>query len=366
MAEIFQTVLIITGIAGLLALLLTLAKQYVANYGECRIVINNDRELHVEGGNFLLSTLGGQGLFLPSACGGKGTCGLCKCKIVEGGGPVLPMELPFLTKEELEDSIRLSCQVKVRSDMKLIIPEELLSARKYTAVVEFIKDETPTIKLVRFRIADGQKIVFKPGQYIQLFAPPYPGSPEAVFRAYSLASSANEPDTAELIIGFVEGGLVSTYVHRHLSKGDTVTFNGPFGGFYLRDSDAEIILVAVGTGIAPIRSILFYLRDRQIQRKATFFYGARTENDLVCADEMYALEKTVPDFSFRPVLSRAGEDSGWTGDRGRVNDSVMKYVEGGGDKEAYLCGMPAMIQSVSEELVKKGIPLEKIYYDKFF
>lgn len=365
MAIIAQTVLIMTLISGFLALVLTLANLYIANYGECKIVINNDKEYVVDGGGSLLSALNEQELFLPSACGGKGTCGLCTCRILSGGGPVLPTETPFFTKEELEDNMRLSCQVKVKEDMQLKIPEDLLNAKKYEAVVEFIKDETRTIKLLRFKITDGQEIDFRAGQYVQLLAPPYPGNPENVYRAYSMASSAQEKDAIELIIGYVEEGLVTTYVHQHLAEGDEVSFNGPFGDFYLRDGDSEIIMVAIGTGIAPIRSILYQMRDEEIDRKTTFFFGARTQKDLVCGDEMYEFEKTIPNFHFRPVLSREPEDSGWEGDRGRVTDSIQKYIEEGVDQEAYMCGSPVMIESAVVELKNKKIPEEKIYYDEF-
>ena len=365
MVIIVQTVLIMSAIGGSLALILTLANIYIADYGECKIVINDDKEFVVDGGSTLLSTLNEQELFLPSACGGKGTCGLCTCKILEGGGPVLPTESPFFTKEELEDNMRLSCQVKVKADMVLSIPEDLLNAKKYEAVVEWIKDETSTIKLVRFKITDGQQIEFKAGQYVQLLAPPYPGNPESVFRAYSVASSAADKDFIELIIGFVEEGLVTTYVHQYLEKGDEVSFNGPFGDFYLRDTDAEIVLIAVGTGIAPIRSILFQLRDQNIERKTVLFYGARTENDLVCADEMVEFEKTIPNFSFKPILSRVGEDSDWDGDRGRVTDSIEKYIENAENKEAYMCGSPAMIKSALDKLKQKGFDDEQIFFDEF-
>lgn len=365
MAVIAQTVFIISAISGILALALTLANQYIANYGECKIVINGEKELVVDGGGTLLSILNEQELYLPSACGGKGTCGLCTCKILDGGGPILPTETPFFTKEELADNMRLSCQVKVKQDMQLSIPKDLLNAKKYEAKVEFIKDETKTIKLLRFKITDGQQIEFKAGQYVQLLAPPYPGNPESVYRAYSVASSALVKDSIELIIGYVEEGLVTTYVHQHLSKGDEVSFNGPFGDFYLRDTKAEIIMVAIGTGIAPIRSILYQLKDQQIQRKATFFFGARTQKDLVCAEEMYAFEKTIPHFKFRPVLSREPEGSGWEGDRGRVTDSIRKYIEEGVDQAAYMCGSPVMIESAVVELKKKKMPEEKIYFDEF-
>ncbi|HHX73780.1 MAG TPA: 2Fe-2S iron-sulfur cluster binding domain-containing protein [Firmicutes bacterium] len=365
MAAIVQTVLIITGITGFLALMLTLAKFYLATYGEVTITINDARELVVEGGGTLLSVLGGQGIFLPSACGGKGTCGLCKCKVIASGGPLLPTEAPFFTEEEQMDQMRLACQVRVKNDLKLIIPVELLTARSYEAVVEFIKDASPTAKHLRLRLSDGQKIKFKAGQYIQLTAPPYPGNPEAVFRAYSLASSPAEQEAIELIIGYKETGIVTVYVHKHLAVGDKVAFNGPFGDFYLRDSDAEIILVAAGTGIAPIRSILYQIRDEQIQRKTTLFFGARTEDDLICAGDMYEFEKTIHDFTYRPVLSRVGEDSAWQGDRGRVTDSIEKYLPDGDNKEAYLCGSPAMVQSSLAALLKKGFKEDRIFFDKF-
>ena len=365
MTEIIRTALIITAISGSLALLLTLANQTIANYGECTITINKDKELTVEGGATLLNTLNEQELYLPSACGGKGTCGLCTCQILEGAGPVLPTETPFFTPEQLEDNMRLSCQVKVKSDMKLMIPEDLLTAKKYQAVVESIHDETPTIKRIRFRITDGQTIEFKAGQYVQLLAPPYPGNPESVFRAYSIASSPSEQDAIELIIGYVEEGLVTTYVHQHLEVGDEVSFNGPFGDFYLRNSDDEIIFIAVGTGVAPIRSILFQMQEEGIQRPATFYFGARTEKDLVCADEMKTFQEAMPHFTYKPVLSRVGEESDWTGDKGRVTDSIEKYLTDVEDKEAYMCGSPVMIQSAMEKLKEKGCPKDKIFFDDF-
>ncbi len=366
MTQIIITIGIMSGISGTLALMLTLANQYIANYGECTITINKDKEFVVEGGSTLLNTLNEQELFLPSACGGKGTCGLCKCGINEGAGPVLPTETSFLTEEDMENNIRLSCQVKVKSDMQLSIPEDLLNAKKYEAVVDSIKELTDTIRFLRIRITDGQEIDFIPGQYVQLLAPPYPGNPEEVFRAYSLASSASDKENIELIIGYVEEGLVTTYVHQFLDEGDEVSFNGPFGDFYIQtDSDAEIILIAVGTGLAPIRSILYQIKEEGIDRKTTFFFGAKTEKDLVLADEMREFEKTLPNFSYKPILSRVSDDDPWEGDRGRVTDSIEKYLEDAENKEAYLCGSPVMIESAIEKLKEKGFTDDVIFYDDF-
>lgn len=366
MTQIIITVGIMSCISGTLALLLTLANQYIANYGQCSITINNEKEFIVEGGSTLLSTLNEQELFLPSACGGKGTCGLCKCSVNHGAGPVLPTETSFLTEEDKKHNVRLSCQVKVKSNMDLSIPEDLLTAKKYEAVVDTIKELTNTIRFLRIRITDGQEINFKPGQYVQLLAPPYPGNPEEVFRAYSLASSASNKENIELIIGYVEEGLVTTYVHQFLSENDKISFNGPFGDFYLKkDSNAEIILIAVGTGLAPIRSILYQLKEEGIQRKTTFFFGAKTEKDLILADEMQAFEKSIPNFSYKPVLSRLSDDDPWTGDRGRVTDSIEKYLHDAKNKEVYLCGSPVMIDSAVKKLKEKGLTDDVIFYDEF-
>lgn len=365
MNNILITVAIMTGIAAILSLLLTFANAYIADYGEKKIIINKDKEFTVDGGNTLLSSLIENEIFLPSACGGKGSCGYCKCKVSQGAGPVLPTELSYLTEEDLKNSVRLTCQVKVKEDMEIEIPEDLFNVRKYEAVVEVAKDLTPTIRFLRLKITDGQQISFKAGQYIQLLAPPYPGNPEEVYRAYSVASSTVDQDSIDLIIGYVPEGIVTTYVHKHLSEEDEISFNGPYGDFYLNDSNQEAILVAVGTGMAPIRSILYEMLHKRIDRKTIFFFGARTREDLFMLDEMEMLEKTLPRFKFIPVLSRPTEEDRWEGEKGRVTDMIQKYLEERDDREAYLCGSAPMIESTVKALIKKGFKEEAIYYDKF-
>ncbi|SET62105.1 Na+-transporting NADH:ubiquinone oxidoreductase subunit F [Natronincola peptidivorans] len=365
MSTILITVLIITGIATLLAFLLTFADAYIADYGECKIIVNKDEELVVEGGSSLLSSLTEHDIYLPSACGGKGSCGYCKCKINEGAGPVLPTELSYLTEEDVENNIRLTCQVKVKEDMYIEIPEDLLHAKKYTAVVETAKDLTPNIRFLKLKITDGQEIEFLAGQYVQLLAPPYPGNPDEVYRAYSIASSTTETNSIDLIIGYVPDGIVTTYVHKHLSEGDEVSFNGPFGDFYLNDSDKDAVLVAVSTGMAPIRSILYEMLHKEIDRNTVFYFGARTREDLFMLDEMEMFEESLPRFKFVPVLSRATEEDQWEGEEGRVTDLIEKYLEEGENKEAYLCGGAPMIKSTIEALVEKGFKEEMIYFDEF-
>lgn len=365
MHMILLTTAIVTGFTGLLAVLLTLADRTIANYGEKKFVINDDKEYIVKGGSSLLSALIGEKIFIPSACGGKGTCGYCKVKVLEGGGPVLPTELPWLSKEELDGNIRLSCQVKIKEDMKIYIPEELFNVREYEATVEILEDMTPEIKKVRLRLNEGEEINFKPGQYIQLKVPAYEGNDEEVFRAYSIASSPEEKNFIDLYIGYT-GGIATTYVHKFLKKGDRVYINGPYGDFYYHDNrDKEMVLVAVGTGIAPILSILRYMADNRIDRKATFYFGAKTPNDLFELELIHSFEESIPGFKFIPTLSRVKEEHNWTGERGRVNVQLEKYIDNGEGKEAYLCGSPAMIDTVVEILKKKGFTDDAIFYDRF-
>ncbi len=367
MTTILTTILIITGITTTLAILITFANAFIADYGEKKIIINNDKELVVEGGQSILSALVTNEIFIPSACGGKGSCGYCKAKVTEGGGPVLATELSYLTEEDQENDIRLTCQVKVKDDIKMEIPEELFNVKQFQGRVEFSKDLTDKIKHLRIKITDGQEIDFKAGQYVQLLAPPYPGNAEEVFRAYSIASSPNKKDEIDLIIGYVEEGLVTTYVHEHLSEGDEVTFNGPFGDFFINeDSKSDMYLVAIGTGMAPLRSILHYMNEEGIERKVRYFFGARKPNDLFMVEEMKELEESLYDFKFIPVLSRA-EEGEWDGETGRVTDLVDKYLEEKEeqDSEAYLCGSAPMIDSTEKALIEKGLEQEKVYYDKF-
>lgn len=355
----------ITIITALFAVLLTIADRTIGNYGEVKLTINDDKEFIVEGGSSLLSTLTSEKIFIPSACGGKGTCGYCKVQILEGGGPVLATETPFMTPEELADNVRLSCQCKVKEDIRIQIPEELFNVKEFEASVEEIEDLTDTIKKLRFKLPEGEEFSFKPGQYVQLKAPLYDGNDEEVYRAYSIASSPTEKGYIELIIGFVPEGVATTYVHHHLNVGDKVTINGPFGDFYYQDTDREMVMVATGTGVAPILSLLNYMKTNNIKRKARFYFGAKTPKDLFMLDYFKELEETLYDFKFIPTLSRVKDDEEWQGEKGRVNNAIDKLLEDGENKEAYLCGNEPMIDSVVKSLTDKSLPEELIYYDKF-
>lgn len=347
------------------AILLTVADRTINNYGIVKLTINEEKDIDVKGGSSLLTTLIDEKIFIPSACGGKGTCGYCKVKVHDGGGPLLATERPFMSQKELGNDTRLSCQCKVKEDIKIEIPEELFNVKEFDVDVVEIEDLTDVIKRLRFKLPEGEEFNFKAGQYVQLKAPLYKGNDEEVYRAYSIASSPNLKGHFDLIIGYVPEGIATTYVHHHLNVGDVVNVNGPFGDFYYRDGDREMVMVAVGTGVAPILSILNYMRENKIQRKATFYFGAKTPDDLFMLDYFAELEDEMYDFKFVPTLSRTTEEDKWEGATGRVNNSIDEYLEESENKEAYLCGSEKMIASAVESLTSKGIPKELIFFDEF-
>ena len=365
MQTIGITVLTISGITGLLALLLSVANRTIANYGEKKILINQSKELTVDGGDTLLSALIDQKVFIPSACGGKGSCGYCKVTVVEGGGEILATELGYVTPDERAAGVRLSCQCKVRNDMQIQIPEELFSVKQYDYHVAFIKDVTPTIKHLRLELPEKEEIEFKAGQYMQILAPKYKGSDEEVYRAYSIASSPLDTKAVEFYIGYVNEGKATTYVHNFLKEGQKLTVVGPYGDFFYQDNDREMVMVAIGTGMAPIMSILKYMRSKGINRKVTFYFGARSADDLFEMETLEQLQKDLPNFKLVTCLSRPTEKCNWTGETGRVTDMLKKYLDDASGAEAYLCGSPVMIDSVIPLLREKGMLEENILYDKF-
>ena len=268
--------IVIDAILLAITLLILLAERWLVAYGECKLTINGDTNFKIVGGDNLLSYLNRHKLFIPSACGGKATCGFCKVKVLSGGGGILPTEEVYVTNQEKREGIRLSCQVKVRKDIEIYLPEYILGAEEFQAKVTKIVSLTHDIKLIRFDFL-GKTINFKPGQYIQF---KIPGTDE--FRAYSVASSPGTNTSIKLTVRLVPGGLCSDYLHKALALGDRAVFTGPFGDFYLREeSDREIIAIAGGCGMAPIRSILYYLAERGMPRKVYYFfarYGCQAKN----------------------------------------------------------------------------------------
>ncbi|MDY6909883.1 MAG: 2Fe-2S iron-sulfur cluster binding domain-containing protein [Thermodesulfobacteriota bacterium] len=356
----------LSGLTAFLALLLEWADSYFADYGECHISINGgEKVLTVQGGGKLLGTLMDNGIFVPSACGGRGSCGLCKVKVLEGGGPILPTETPYMEPQEIEDKVRLSCQIKVRNDLVIEIPEELFLIKEYQTRVAAIRELTHNIKEITLKLVDPPEIAFKPGQFIQLEVPEYEASPEPVYRAYSMCSAASRPTEVKLVITRVEKGIATTYIHDYLKEGDPVTINGPYGEFYLRDTDREILMIGAGSGLAPLMSLLHQMADEGIQRKATLFFGVRAKKDLFYVDELEAFKQKLPDFDYVLVLSSPDPEDHWDGETGLVTDAVERRFDDLSEMEAYLCGNPLMIDAAVKLLTSKGIPEERIYYDKF-
>ena len=352
-------------LAAVLAVLVIWADAVLLNYGECTITVNKEKDIKVEGGGHLLVALMDNKIFIPSACGGRGTCGLCKLKVLEGAGEILPTEEPYLTQEEMTENVRLSCQVKVRNDLLVEIPEELLAVKEYPVTVERITDLNYDTKEIRLKLPEGEEIHFKAGQYFHFTAPPYGENPEPVYRAYSVSSSPSDTNAVEIIVRLVPGGICTTYMFEILKEGDAVSINGPYGEFHLRDTDAEIIFIAGGSGIAPIKSILHDMKEKQNPRKATFFYGVNTVKDLYHVETMRQFEKDLPSFTYIPSIGRTVMDDAWQGETGLVTEVLDKHLKDGGRMEGYLCGSPGMIDASMKVLVQKGIPEDRIFYDKF-
>ncbi|MFH1654766.1 MAG: 2Fe-2S iron-sulfur cluster binding domain-containing protein [Pseudomonadota bacterium] len=359
MVENILTASIIGGsVAGILGVILILVDKFVADYGSCEIKINADKIITVEGGKNLLETLQEEKIFIPSSCGAKGSCGLCKVKINEGGGDILPTEIPHLTKSEMQSNIRLACQVKVRRDLEISLPEWILNLKPRFAKVIEINDLNYDTKSI---VLDPEEpLKFIPGQYIQIQIPK-----TQEYRAYSIASSTREKNI-ELIIRQVPGGLCSTYIHEQLTLGDELGFLGPCGDFTFKtDSGNEIILIAGGSGLAVMKSILKWCFENGIERRITLFFGAVAKDDLFLMDELTEWEKKYNNFTFIPALSNPAHHDVWSGERGLITEVVERNISDASNKEAYLCGSPNMIDAAVTSLKKIGFPDENIFCDRF-
>ena len=348
-----------------LALLLVIADAFITDTDDRVITINGSKKVTVAGGRPLLTSLKDQQIFIPSACGGRGSCGLCKVAVLEGGGTILPTEIPWLTADEQKNQVRLSCQVKVRRDLSIRIPEALFSVRQYQAEVTEVVDLTHDIKQVTLSLIEPTTITFAAGQYVQIEVPPYELTDDTVYRAYSVASDPIRTDRIELEIRYVPKGICTTYVHQRLKVGDQITLNGPYGEFGLKATDREIICIAGGSGMAPIRAILLEMARTHNPRPCRYFFGARSKIDLFLVDEMRRLESEIPNFRFIPALSSPDPADGWEGETGLITDVVGRHVPDASQAEAYLCGSPLMIDACIRVLREKGMPSESIFYDKF-
>ena len=346
-----------------LSTILLIAEKYMANYGPCTISINaGEIVFERDGGSTLLSTLIDRKIFIPSACGGKGSCGYCKVIVESGGGPILPTETPFMSRSETMRGVRLACQVKVKENINIVLPEELLNVKQYTSRVSLVRDLTYDIREVNLELVEPEEIKHRPGQYVQIMAP----SPEGpVFRAYSISSPAEAHNKVQLIVRLVPDGIASTYIHG-LQEGDEVMFTGPYGEFKLsEDPNAEIICVGGGAGMAPISCIIHSIYEKWPDRKCQLYFGCRAMRDVFYIDQFKELAEKHPNFKYHYALSEPQEADNWSGDTGFIHLSADRRLEKGVKRQAFLCGPPPMIEAVTEVLRVKGIEEADIFYDKF-
>lgn len=362
--------LAVAGISTILALIISILDKLLNNYGQLDITINRKKTLNVRGGSPLLGTLAAEGVFVPSACGGRGSCGACKCKVLTDVGPHLPTETPYLSPDEIARNVRLACQVKVRKNLEIELPEELFSVKKFTSRVESIKDLTYDIKEVLLAL-EGQEIEFQAGQYVQLVVPPYGDIAESVQRAYSMSSRPSDKKRVELLVRLVPGGIATTWVHKFLKQGQQVEVVGAFGEFHIHDTPAAMICVAGGSGMAPFKSMLYHMNETGAypEKEIWYFFGARSLRDMFYLDEMRELAARWPRFHFVAALSEPKPEDNWTGETGLITDVLDRYLQGkvdaGKGLEGYLCGSPGMINACINVMKKNGMGEDKIYFDKF-
>jgi Na+-transporting NADH:ubiquinone oxidoreductase subunit F len=362
---ILKEVLLLTMLFGVLTTVIVIAKMIFSNYGDCTITINKKRDIVVTGGASLLSSLADKDIFVPSACGGRGTCGACKCRVDSGGGPVLPTEKPMLTAQELKDNVRLACQVKVKEAISIEIPEEIFNVRKFKAKITEIVDYTHDIKGITFKLLEPSEMEFKAGQYVQLLTPRYAKQKQSVSRAYSISSKPSLKNQFQLIIRRVPEGICTTWAHDYLKVGDEVNLTGPYGDFFIRDTNADILFVAGGSGKAPIKSMLEDLAEKGTKRRMAYFFGAQTQKDLYLTEYMEEFSTKFDEFNYYPILSHPADTDNWQGRKGFVMPYFSEFLKDPKNTEAYLCGSPRMIDSVCAELIKMGVLKENIYYDSF-
>ena len=394
-------------ILSLVAILL-LARKKLTPQGEVKLQVN-DKEFNVSPGSSVLSTLSGQNIFLPSACGGGGTCGLCKCQVIEGGGSILPTETGYFTRKEQQDNWRLGCQVKIRQDLKIQIPEEIMGIKKWDCEVVSNRNVATFIKEFVVRLPEGEKLDFKSGGYIQIDVPKYEmtfkdvkveelfrdewdkfnmwdlktKNTEETFRAYSMANHPAEGNIIMLNIriatppwdrakgGFmnVTPGICSSYIFSR-KPGDKVTISGPYGEFFIKNTEREMIYIGGGAGMAPLRSHIFHLfHTLKTNRKVSYWYGARSKREIFYEDEFRKIEKQFPNFTFHIALSEPKEEDKWNGLKGFIHqvlyDEYLSKQDEPEEIEFYLCGPPMMNSAVQKMLYDLGVPNEMVDFDDF-
>ncbi|HEX2957608.1 MAG TPA: 2Fe-2S iron-sulfur cluster binding domain-containing protein [Chitinispirillaceae bacterium] len=330
-----------------------------------KVSINNGKKVvETEKGKSLNDILISQNIYLPSACGSRGKCGMCKC-VANGTLPSLTQnEQHLLNDNDIARGFRLACQLVPESDCSIEIASEYLGAREYVSELVSKKFLTRDIVELTLKLTDPESITFKSGQYITLKMPAHGDAPPAM-RPFSIASSGVD-NVIQVNIRLNPQGTVTPWIFNVLKVGMQVLFSGPRGNFFLRNTENPILFIAGGSGMAPVRSILSTMKLYRIKRKAVYFFGALTQSDLFYIDEIRALEKELFDFRFIPALSNEPVESNWSGARGLVTEVIDRYFAGNlKGYEAYLCGKPAMIEGCMAILENKGIKKSDMFFDLF-
>lgn len=400
-------VMMFTVIIAVLVALILVAKRFLVQSGDISIGVNGNAELTMTcpAGDKLLNDLSNQGVFVSSACGGRGACGQCKVKVVSGGGDVLPIEYSHFTKREIREGWRLACQVTIKNDCEIELPAEVFGVKKWECTVESNNNVATFIKELRLKVPEGEEVPFRAGGYIQIEAEPHtvyykdydvPAEyredwdkfklfdlvskvDTPTIRAYSMA---NYPDEKGLIMLNVRiatppprmmdsapPGIMSSYIWS-LKPGDKVTISGPFGEFFARETDNEMVFIGGGAGMAPMRSHIFdQLKRLHSKRRISFWYGARSMREAFYVEELDQLAKDFSNFSWHLALSEPLPEDNWTGATGFIHnvlyENYLKNHKAPEDCEYYMCGPPMMTKSCVDMLHSLGVEDENILFDNF-
>lgn len=395
----------------LLVAILLFAKAKLTPSGELKIRINGEREVITSAGSTLLSSLAANKIFLPSACGGGGSCGMCRCQVEEGGGEILPTEVGFFTRKQIKDHYRLACQVKVKNDLEIKIPQSILGIKKWECEVVSNNNVASFIKEFVVRLPEGETLNFQPGSYIQIDVPKYDikfadmdiddkyrdewdkfkmwglvcKNDEETYRTYSMANHPAEGNIVMLNIRIatppfdrntgtwaagIKPGICSSYIFSR-KPGDKVTVSGPYGEFHILNTKREMLYIGGGAGMAPLRSHLLHLFKtlKTTDRKISYWYGARSRREIFYEEDFRAIERDFPNFSFHIALSDPQPEDNWTGYTGFIHqviyDHYLKDHDAPEDIEYYMCGPGPMANAVKKMLWDLGVPREMLMYDDF-
>ena len=393
----------------LLVVILLVAKSKLVPSGNVKLTVNGEKELEVPIGGTLLNTLQGQNIYLSSACGGSGSCGQCRCRVVEGGGEILPTETGFFSRKEQKEHWRLSCQTKVKEDMQVIVPESVFGVKEWECEVISNRNVSTFIKELVVKLPEGEVMNFKSGSYAQITIPPYDikyadydidekfrgdwdhfdmwsltcHNDTETIRAYSMANYPAEGNIITLNVRIatppmdrathkwlpVSPGISSSYIFS-LKPGDKVRMSGPYGDFHIQDTDAEMLYIGGGAGMAPLRAqILHLFRTLHTGRKVSYWYGARSKKEIFYEEDFREIEKQFPNFSFHIALSDPQPEDNWTGYTGFIHqvilDNYLKDHEAPEDIEYYMCGPGPMANAVKVMLENLGVERSQLFFDDF-